>query len=117
MTKLKQKNGHKEVKLWSKKAILFNTKSTCIFDLQQMIGPVNIGNSHWTSVHDVDFPSIRVLYYVVPTSMHTVRLDGWIHTYIHTIPKVLCMYAYNHTYMIHVMYYAYYNAYLPYMYF
>jgi sentrin-specific protease 1 len=59
MTKL-ETDGYKGVKRWSKRAKLLNT--TSIFDLLRMVVPVNIANSHWTSVQ-VDLPGKRVLYY------------------------------------------------------
>ena len=59
MTKLAS-DGYKAVQRWSKKAKL-NSKHD-IFDLWRMVVPVNISNSHWTSVH-VDFVNKELLYY------------------------------------------------------
>ena len=50
-----------DVRRWSKKAKL-GPVGTSIFDLWRMVVPVNIGNSHWTSVH-VDFINQTCVYY------------------------------------------------------
>ena len=59
MTKL-DGGSYKDVKRWAKKAKLGGTKNS-IFDLWRMVVPINIGNSHWTSVH-VDFKTKAILY-------------------------------------------------------
>eukprot|EP00946_MAST-07B_sp_MAST-7B-sp1_P003145 g3145.t1 len=57
MVKLRDNGGYRNVRRWSKKA-----KVPDIFALQRMVVPVNIGNTHWTSVQ-VDFSRKEIVFY------------------------------------------------------
>jgi Ulp1 family protease len=59
MTKM-DSDGYKGVKRWSKKAKLNSNHS--VFELYRLVLPVNISNSHWTSVH-INFLTKEIIYY------------------------------------------------------
>jgi Ulp1 family protease len=56
--------NYSNVRKWSSKALKrsFGLTSLSIFDLWRIVLPVNITNTHWTSVH-VDLRTKEILYY------------------------------------------------------